>query len=519
MIFPVLVFAATIDVTPDDDLWAALQALQAGDELVVHAGNYKIPGFVHLNLQGSEAAPIVVRGAEGELAVIEGIAEQNTIDVEGSWYTFRDLEIAGGSHGVRVGTSDHATFENLHIHHTGDVAISCNRPQNTYQRIIIRGLHVHDTGVDGGTGEGMYLGCNGGECKVFDSIVEFNWVHDTTAGSQGDGIELKAGSYATAIRHNVIHDVRYPGITIYGTQGMSGNVVEGNAVWNTMDNGIQTVGEVIVRNNLVANAAASGIAAKPSDGGVLNDLTIIHNTVVGAGDACLRGNELPGGAAIVIANNAFYCDGGTAIKFPQGAGAAILAANAVAGAVEGAPAGTVDGGSAAAALVAPMQLQFYPAPGSPLIDTGEPKYCAVEDFNCLARHGVPDIGAYEVTTPDNPGWMVGPGSKKCAMAGEDETTGGDASTGGEATEGGDESAGETAGGVTGDATGDDTGAQPTGDAPTTDAAGSSGDTPDSASATDSGGQDDDGGCGCRDAPGGTSALLLGLLALLPRRRR
>ena len=351
MIVPVLVFAATIDITPNDDLWAALQGLVAGDELIVHAGTYKIPGFVHLTLAGTEAAPIVVRGAAGEVAVIEGIPEQNTLDVEGSWYTLRDLEIAGGSHGVRLGNSAHATLTNLHIHHTGDVGVSCNRPQNTYEALTIRGLHIHDTGMDGGTGEGMYLGCNGGECTMWDSVIEFNWVHDTTAGSQGDGIELKAGSYGSSIRHNVIHDVRYPGITIYRTKGMPGNIVEGNAVWNTMDNGIQTVGEVMVRNNLVANAAASGIAAKSSDGGIVEDLTIIHNTVVQAGDACLRGNEFPGGAAIIVANNGFYCDGGTAIKLAQGAGTAIFAANAVAGAVEGAPDGTFDGGAAATALL------------------------------------------------------------------------------------------------------------------------------------------------------------------------
>ena len=33
--------------------------------------------------------------------------------------------------------------------------------------------------------------------------------------TQGDGIEIKKGSYANIVRDNVIHDVNYPGITMY----------------------------------------------------------------------------------------------------------------------------------------------------------------------------------------------------------------------------------------------------------------------------------------------------------------
>ena len=34
------------DVQPTDDLYALLQTLRAGDEVVVHAGTYVSPGFV-----------------------------------------------------------------------------------------------------------------------------------------------------------------------------------------------------------------------------------------------------------------------------------------------------------------------------------------------------------------------------------------------------------------------------------------------------------------------------------------
>jgi MYXO-CTERM domain-containing protein len=523
---PMVVFAATIEVYPEDDAFAAMQMLQAGDELVMHAGTYKVPGFVELTLNGEETQPIVIRGAEGELVIIEGVPDQNTLNLTGTWYTLRDLEITGGSHGLRLGTSAHVVLENLHIHHVGDVGVSCNRDGNSYEAITIRRVHIHDTGLDGGPGECMYLGCNEGLCKVWDSLVEFNWCHDTLAGSQGDGIEFKTGSYNTIVRHNVVHDVKYPGITMYGTQGMPQNTVEGNAVWNVEDNGIQTVGDVMVRNNLIANVGASGIAAKSSQGEVVQGLSVLHNTVVGAGDACMRGNDFPAGAEIVIANNAFYCEGGTAIKLAQGMGPAIVVANAVLGAVEGAE-GTVDGGALAAAFVDAGALQFYLAPGSPLIDTGEPKYCAAEDFNCLLRHGPVDIGAYEVSTPDNPGWVVGPGFKECAVESGGETDGEtDGETGAET--GGESGAetGEQTGGETGTPTGSATESNDAGTADAgTDATptGTGGATLGDATtdATDSGGQDDGSGCSCRSDAAPTPGLLLGVIAGLglSRRRR
>ena len=89
----------------------------------------------------------------------------------------------------------------------------------------------------------MYLGCNNNACRVANSVVEWNYIHHTNRASveQGDGIELKEGSYGNLIRHNVIHDTNYPGIITYSTVGNGpANVVEANVIWNTNDNAIQS---------------------------------------------------------------------------------------------------------------------------------------------------------------------------------------------------------------------------------------------------------------------------------------
>jgi len=344
--------AATIDVNPGDDLWGVLSSVNAGDEVILHAGTYQVPGYVDLNFAGTADQPIIVRGGDGEEVTIEGIDSQNTLNVAGSYYTLRNFKIVGGSHGIRLGTSDHGTVEDVEITEIGDVGISCNRTDNTYEAMTIRRTHIHNTGNGGGPGECMYLGCNDNACQMWDSTIEFNWCHDTLSGSQGDGIEVKTGSYNNVIRHNVIHDVNYPGITIYGTVGNKApNTVEGNAIWNVVDNGIQTVGDAIVRNNLVFDVGANGIHAKPSQGEVVENLVLAHNTIINPGGVCLRGNEWPGGEGIIVADNALYCEGGTAVKLPAGAGTATIVGNAVVGGVEGAPMGTFDGISVAVAFI------------------------------------------------------------------------------------------------------------------------------------------------------------------------
>jgi hypothetical protein len=151
---------ALIPVNPGDDFETIVQNAQPGDEIVFHAGEYTTTGYWGVNLQGTVDMPIVVHAAPGETVTIFGDPSQNTIDISGTYYTFAGFRIQGGSHGVRVGNSSHAVFEDLEISQTADVGLSCNRPGETYEDITIRRVHVHDTA---GTGECFYLGCNDGD--------------------------------------------------------------------------------------------------------------------------------------------------------------------------------------------------------------------------------------------------------------------------------------------------------------------------------------------------------------------
>jgi hypothetical protein len=400
------------DIHTGDDLYARLKMLQAGDTVTVHAGTYTTPGFYEVTWAGTSAAPITIAAAPGEHVILQGTPDQNLINITGSYFTFDGFEIRGSSHGLRLAAVDHATISNNTLHDLGDVGISCNFEQNC-DSLTIRHNEIYDTG-HAGTGEGMYLGCNDGSCRLTNSRVANNYVHDT-GGSQGDGIEIKTSSYGNVVADNVIVRSNYPGITMYGFTGAGvPNLVTRNLVWHAKtDNGIQVAGQIIVTNNIVLDSAANGIQSKATVGIPTSDVTIAYNTVIGAGTACLKTNDWASGTNQILANNAVYCEAGTAIDVNGGAGAgAILVGNRGLGTSN--PAGAlVAGGALATDFVAAATGNVYPAPGSPLIDHGDLTAAAPgDDFNATARSdGHPDVGAYEVTGATNPGWIPVEGFK------------------------------------------------------------------------------------------------------------
>lgn len=403
--------AGTYDIHAGDDLFGRLGMLQAGDTVTVHAGTYTTPGFLQVTWAGTQAQPIVIQAAPGEHVTITGTPVQNVININGSYFTLDGFEITGGSHGLRLMAVDHATLSNLTLHDLGDVGISCNFEPDNCDSIHIFHDEIYDTG-HAGTGEGMYLGCNDAACLFTNSIVENNYVHDV-GGSQGDGIEIKTGAYGNVVRDNVIVRSNYPGITMYGYAGSGApNIVERNLVWHALaDNGIQVVGQIIVRNNLVIGAAASGIASKPSQAMTPHDVTIADNTIVSAGAACLKTNNWATEANQIVANNAVYCDGGTAIDINGGAAAgAVFAANVGLG-TSTAPTGFVLGVSVAADLGDPTTGNVYPPMASALVNAGDAGQQPADDFNGTARTGAATVGAYQWTGATNPGWVVAEGFK------------------------------------------------------------------------------------------------------------
>src|SRR5690606_38988647 len=166
-------------------------------------------------------------------------------------------------------------------------------------RLWLTRNEVHDTA---GSGEGLYLGAARGAFVTAFSVIAHNHVY-RCSGMQGDGIELKQGSYGNHIVGNVVHDTNYPCILLYGTGGRQPNVVERNVCYRSNDVVLQVQGEAIVFNNALFGGTA-GFTSHDHEGAT-RDLVFAHNTVLCPGRAVSLA-AWGGRPGMAFLNNAIY---------------------------------------------------------------------------------------------------------------------------------------------------------------------------------------------------------------------
>ena len=405
--------ATTYTISPADDLKAALEGLEPGDELVLGEGTYEVTQRLGITLVGTESEPIVVRGEDGVVANIHRPnAAQNLIDFDDArWLELRNLVFSGGSAGLRFLAAEDLLIEDCEIRDTADVALRFNEGGAHYRRVQIRRNQIHHTD---GTGEGMYLGCPNAGCLFSEGVIEHNWVHHTDGPNvtQGDGIEIKKGSWGNVVRDNVIHDTNFPCILTYDTGGEAPNIVERNVMWNCGAHGIQSAADAFIINNIVLSAAGTGIASQPHEGGAPSQIQIVHNTVVNPGvDAVAIRNPV---GSVLVANNALYAPGSNAIFQLSPGSFVAVAGNVVEGDAPEPPAAQPgargddlvdahDGGEP------PMDV--FPAAGGGLPNAADSEHLVPVDFNGLPRTTA-DAGAYAFDEDGNPGWVITAGFKE-----------------------------------------------------------------------------------------------------------
>lgn len=314
--------------TLNDALAKAVAALQPGDQLLIAAGVYSIERALEITVCGRSDAPIWIVAEEGAQVVLtRPDAKQNVLNIGQKTLVhhlcLRGVEITGGSHGLRLGHCSDVWIDRCHIHHTGAVCLSAN--SSDAQRLFLTRNHIHH---GGGHGEGMYLGANYGEYILSQSVIALNHIHDCQ-GEQGDGIELKQGSWGNLIAENDIHDTQYPCITVYGTAGKPVNVIERNLCRRSADSAMQVQGEAIVRNNVLIGGKGSGFASTDHQGKSLN-LQVIHNTIINSGDA-FKGSSWNARDGMILANNVLYSRDKSAMNFPQGRDGVTIAGNVILG--------------------------------------------------------------------------------------------------------------------------------------------------------------------------------------------
>ncbi len=422
---PTPMSAAIVNVTPASN-WVSLlnnsSALQPGDEMVFAAGTYSTSSRLSLGFRGTTAQRITLRPAEGANVIITRPNQnQNTLNIEGAQYlTLQGFDITGGSAGIRIDSRNgfqakFITLDGNHIHHTGNAAISANINGNSYQ-----GMHFLNNELDhtSAEGEGMYLGCNDNGCQFFDSVIEQNYIHHTNGPgvTQGDGIELKLGSYNNLVRNNVIHDTGFPGILAYGTSGNGApNIFEGNVVWGSDNETVQIASDAIIRNNLIFASDKGSFLSQNHQAARPGNLTIVNNTIVANNQNAIHINSTVTNP-IVIANNAIYSRTAKALQLP-GTNHVTLSGNVGSGSVS--PGLSQSQFNSTGNLITDFLgldwtgpgFNAFPAIGSKLIGAGNATFQPVDDFNATTRTGSNDAGAYVFDAAGNPGWEVGEGFK------------------------------------------------------------------------------------------------------------
>ncbi len=310
------------------ELVRAVEALKPGDRLAIAAGTYSVGRMWDLRASGTAEAPVWIVAKEAARVVITcPDARQNVLNAgQGGPVQFlclRGLEITGGSHGVRLGQCSDVWLDRCHIHHTGEVCLSANSA--TTSRLHITGNHIHH---GAGHAEGMYLGSHEGNHIMSESVIALNHVHDCR-GSQGDGIEVKQGSWGNLIAENHVHDCNYPCITVYGTGGRAVNIIERNICYSSGDHVMQVQGEAIVRNNVMINGQGAGFAST-DHAGKTRSLHVIHNTIINSTHA-FRGGSWNAREDMVLANNILYSRDGNALHFANGSTGITISGNVALG--------------------------------------------------------------------------------------------------------------------------------------------------------------------------------------------
>jgi hypothetical protein len=207
-----------------------------------------------------------------------------------------------------------------------------------------------------------------------------------------------------------------PCIVVYDDYNLGRNIIESNVAINsgTQDNGIQASAGATIINNIVVNSLYAGIAIVPNDlyyGSEVRNITVSQNTVyLPQQDAALRLNS-PTGVNIIISNNVFYAGSQYSITSATNLASIVFANNAVNGSVNAngiQTGGTFNVGAASSIFTNVNTDNFYPIAGSPLIAAGSGTYGTPFDFNYNTRSLTsPTVGAYEYSTPTNPGCGVG----------------------------------------------------------------------------------------------------------------
>lgn len=219
--------------------WQTLQAAadnaQAGDTIVIGAGNYA--GF-RAKTSGTAGAPITFKAETGATVVIDNVGPEawhgSIINIEGfDWWVLDGLEIANAPSGagVDVRTSHHVTVKNC--------TIKDNYKWGIFTAFSDYFVAENNRISNTQTQHGIYLSNSGDKATIVNNICFNNYLC---------GIQVNA-------------DPEAGGDGICSNMTITRNVLYGNGTGGGAALNFASMRDSLVANNLIYNNSAGGIAA------------------------------------------------------------------------------------------------------------------------------------------------------------------------------------------------------------------------------------------------------------------
>ncbi len=371
-----------------------LYSLVAGDRLEIGTGRYKLTNSLALALSGTAQKPIWIAAKAGAKPVLTRDGNnKNGVEFglggRAQYVVMEGIEIEGGDIGLRLYDCRNLWFDRCEIHHTYANAIAANSVDTEF--ITFTRNSVHHTA---GSGEGFYVGANNGAVIARYWVIALNTVYECS-GIQGDGIEIKQGSYGNWIAENVVHDTNYPCILVGGTNGKQRNVIERNILYRSNFETLQVQGDALVQSNVVFDGSTAFYSGDHQ--GPAQNLVVVHNTFINDGTAVSL-NQWSGKPGMVFANNACYSRDGIALRFGSGDSGVTVTGNVASGSVLG-----TNGGYSLGAGLSDFENASWdgskrnvtPTFFGALTASGEEAWFELEDLNGAIRTAPFDTGAVD----------------------------------------------------------------------------------------------------------------------------
>ncbi len=390
-------------------LRTAVNGLQPGHRLLIGDGRYEFLSPLSIEVSGTLDDPIWIEAAPGAAPLLERAdidAGLVTVGTQGStpasrYVAIRGLELVGGDVALRVHKATQIWIDDMHMHDTGGGVVATTEHADN---LHITRNHIHDTVS---WGEGIKLGQTTPNRRVTESVVALNHIHDTTAATQGDGIDIKWQSHSNWIVGNIIHHTKYPCIIFLGTQGNPINVFERNVAYHSEDNVMQAeAGDALVLNNLLVGPAGNKVFDSSHNKSDLENLYVVHNTLWDEGGRGAGLYAWDGQPNLVFANNVIYVktvsSGSFAIAYTDIYSGGTLSGNMILGPVKNGPTGYTTGIGLTDFVNVPnwgytydSPLDFRPSPTGALIGSGDHGYAVGTDITGQARELPLEPGCFD----------------------------------------------------------------------------------------------------------------------------